>query len=222
MSPRISRFSVSGKADTQIASLLRRELLYSSQAPSVSLQHDLDANSFEPFHSMGETISSRLRQLLVKQMERYEDADEDVNMDEETKTKLGESSFAHRIKSDFILFAYDVVELQTDLRSSQLSSEPCAVSRPCHIHLILHIITDPQRRTDINRIHPVDSQGVQNIQSSTTGHYVLDEHETKARARIMVINNSHDRGNGGYVGLMNAVFAAQKRVGRRARSGKRD
>lgn len=30
----------------------------------------------------------------------------------------------------------------------------------------------------------------------------------------MVINNSHDRGNGGYVGLMNAVFAAQKRVSR--------
>jgi len=65
---------------------------------------------------------------------------------------------------------------------------------------------------DINRIHPVDTQGVQNLQSSTTGHYILDEHESKARARIMVINNSHDRGNGGYVGLMNSVFAAQKRV----------
>jgi hypothetical protein len=64
-----------------------RELLYSSQAPSVSLQHDLDANSFEPFHSMGETISSRLRQLLVKQMETHEE--DDVDMDEEAKTKLG-------------------------------------------------------------------------------------------------------------------------------------
>jgi hypothetical protein len=70
--------------------------------------------------------------------------------------------------------------------------------------------------TDINRIHPVDTQGVQNLQSSTTGHYILDEHESKARARIMVINNSHDRGNGGYVGLMNSVFAAQKRVGSNA------
>lgn len=66
-----------------------RELLYSSQAPSVSLQHDLDANSFEPFHSMGETISSRLRQLLVKQMETHEE--DDVDMDEEAKTKLGKS-----------------------------------------------------------------------------------------------------------------------------------
>ncbi|KAH8089259.1 TFIIH subunit Tfb4/p34 [Filobasidium floriforme] len=142
----------------------KSELLYSSQAPSVSLQHDLDANSFEPFHSMGETISSRLRQLLVKQMETHEE--DDVDMDEEAKTKLDGPAIV-----------------------------PALLRALCHI----------------NRIHPVDSQGVQNIQSSTTGHYVLDEHETKARARIMVINNSHDRGNGGYVGLMNAVFAAQKR-----------
>jgi hypothetical protein len=28
----------------------------------------------------------------------------------------------------------------------------------------------------------------------------------------MIINNSHENGSGGYVGLMNAVFAAQKRV----------
>ena len=38
---------------------------------------------------MGETISSRLRQLLVKQMETHEE--DDVDMDEEAKTKLGES-----------------------------------------------------------------------------------------------------------------------------------
>jgi hypothetical protein len=64
-----------------------RELLYSSQAPSVSLHHDLDANSFEPFHSMAETIGSRLHELLLKQFDGIET--EDIDMDSNTKTTQG-------------------------------------------------------------------------------------------------------------------------------------
>ncbi|KAJ9095731.1 hypothetical protein QFC20_006598 [Naganishia adeliensis] len=33
-----------------------------------------------------------------------------------------------------------------------------------------------------------------------------------ARARVLIVNNTPERGSGGYVGLMNSVFAAQKRV----------
>ena len=156
---------------------------------------------------MGETISSRLRQLLVQQMDTYE-ADEDVNMDEETKTKLGKLP-ERRLSRTKVPLKQDLVGSQTVRQSFLPCSEHCVVS---HLDEPKHDFRTDTISTDINRIHPVDSQGVQNIQSSTTGHYVLDEHETKARARIMVINNSHDRGNGGYVGLMNAVFAAQKRV----------
>ncbi|KAJ9098326.1 hypothetical protein QFC19_006450 [Naganishia cerealis] len=47
----------------------KSELLYSSQAPSVSLEHSLPGNAFEPFHSMSQTIKARLRDL-VKQQEK--------------------------------------------------------------------------------------------------------------------------------------------------------
>jgi hypothetical protein len=49
--------------------LLHRELLYSSQAPSVSLSHSLPPNAFEPFHAMSQTIKSRLRDLMRQQEE---------------------------------------------------------------------------------------------------------------------------------------------------------
>lgn len=66
--------------------------------------------------------------------------------------------------------------------------------------------------TDVNQINPASNQGeIQNLKSSVTGHF-LDDEVASARARIMIINNSRDKGRGGYVGLMNAVFAAQKRV----------
>jgi hypothetical protein len=55
----------------------RRELLYSSQAPSVSLHHPLPGNAFEPFHSMSQTIKARLREL-VKQQEADFTADQDA------------------------------------------------------------------------------------------------------------------------------------------------
>lgn len=44
-----------------------RELLYSSQAPSVSLEHSLPPNAFEPFHAMSQTIKSRLRDVMRQQ-----------------------------------------------------------------------------------------------------------------------------------------------------------
>lgn len=64
------------------------ELLYSSQAPSVSLQHDLDSNTFEPFHSMAKTIGSRLHELLVQQVASVET--EDVEMESDTKMTKGQ------------------------------------------------------------------------------------------------------------------------------------
>lgn len=138
----------------------KSELLYSSRAPAVSLHHDLSSNSFEPFHSMQETIRSRLTELMNEQME----------------------------------------DLRRQPETLEESSGPAIV--PALLRTLCHI----------NRIHPADSQGsVQNVQSSTTGHYVGDDADSTTRARIMIINNSHERGSGGYVGLMNAVFAAQKR-----------
>ena len=65
------------------------ELLYSSQAPSVSLQHDLDSNTFEPFHSMAKTIGSRLHELLVQQVASMQT--EDIEMDSDTKVTKGQS-----------------------------------------------------------------------------------------------------------------------------------
>jgi hypothetical protein len=55
---------------------LHRELLYSSQAPSVSLDHSLPPNAFEPFHAMSQTIKSRLRDLMRQQEEEMGGGDE--------------------------------------------------------------------------------------------------------------------------------------------------
>jgi hypothetical protein len=66
------------------------ELLYSSQAPSVSLQHDLDSNTFEPFHSMAKIIGSRLHELLVKQVAAMQT--EDIEMDSDSQVAKGQSS----------------------------------------------------------------------------------------------------------------------------------
>ena len=77
---------------------------------------------------MGETISSRLRQLLVQQMETYE-ADEDVNMDEETKTKLGKLP-ERRLSRTKVPLKQDLVGSQTVRQSFLPCSEHCVVSHP--------------------------------------------------------------------------------------------
>jgi hypothetical protein len=64
-----------------------RELLYSSQAPSVSLEHSLPANAFEPFHAMSRTIRSRLRELM-KQQEAELDGGMDVDGTEDKATSM--------------------------------------------------------------------------------------------------------------------------------------
>jgi hypothetical protein len=78
-------------------------------------------------------------------------------------------------------------------------------------------ISSPSLPPDINRLHPTGSDynqhAISNLQSSTTGHH-LDgvEDGSGFQARILILNNTPERGSGGYVGLMNGVFAAQKRV----------
>ncbi len=55
-------------------------------------------------------------------------------------------------------------------------------------------------------------------QSSTTGLYTVEDDSNSGggtggiKPRIMIVNNTAEGGTGGYVGLMNGVFAAQKRV----------
>jgi hypothetical protein len=73
------------------------------------------------------------------------------------------------------------------------------------------------RDVDINRLHPhgsgINEHAISNLQSSTTGHHLEELDDGSGfQARILVVNNTPERGSGGYVGLMNAVFAAQKRV----------
>jgi len=68
----------------------------------------------------------------------------------------------------------------------------------------------------INRLHPhgsgINQHAISNLQSSTTGHHLEDLDDGSGfQARILVVNNTPERGSGGYVGLMNGVFAAQKR-----------
>lgn len=82
--------------------------------------------------------------------------------------------------------------------------------------------------TDINRLHPSNQQhqhSISNLQSSTTGHHLADlgDEAGGIQARVLVVNVTPERSSGGYVGLMNGVFAAQKRVrgGRARQEGER-
>ncbi|KAJ9114771.1 hypothetical protein QFC22_005647 [Naganishia vaughanmartiniae] len=140
----------------------KSELLYSSQAPSVSLHHSLPGNAFEPFHSMSQTIKARLREL-VKQQEKVFMADEDA----------------------------------MEVDASGEDEKAIAMLK------------------DINRLHPAASTHNQlsNIQASATG-LILENPDAAGggvKARVLIVNNTAERGSGGYVGLMNSVFAAQKR-----------
>jgi hypothetical protein len=75
----------------------------------------------------------------------------------------------------------------------------------------------PSLEPDINRLHPTNSNPhnqLSNIQASATG-LILENPDTVnggVKARVLIVNNTPERGSGGYVGLMNSVFAAQKRV----------
>lgn len=69
----------------------------------------------------------------------------------------------------------------------------------------------------------VEGAGIANVRSSTTGHHATSSGDgmTGMETRIMIVSNTPGQGSeasgaggGGYVGLMNAVFAAQKRVSR--------
>jgi hypothetical protein len=68
---------------------------------------------------------------------------------------------------------------------------------------------------DINRLHPTHSSSgnLSNVQASATG-LILENTDASSsiKARVLIVNNTAERGSGGYVGLMNSVFAAQKRV----------
>ncbi|KAJ9096745.1 hypothetical protein QFC21_005015 [Naganishia friedmannii] len=154
----------------------KSELLYSSQAPSVSLQHSLPGNAFEPFHSMSQTIKARLREL-VKQQENGFAVDEDA-MDVDA---VGED----------------------DKAMTMLKDGPAIV--PALLRALCHI----------NRLHPIHSNShgqLSNIQASATG-LILENPDAAngVKARVLIVNNTPERGSGGYVGLMNSVFAAQKR-----------
>lgn len=79
----------------------------------------------------------------------------------------------------------------------------------------------PSSEPDINRLHPTNSNPhnqLSNIQASATGLILenpADAVNGGVKARVLIVNNTPERGSGGYVGLMNSVFAAQKRVSRR-------
>ncbi len=92
----------------------------------------------------------------------------------------------------------------------------CRVYQPSHGNLAT-LSTDILTQSDINRLHPIggdfNQHAISNLQSSTTGHHLEGvEDGSGFQARILVLNNTPERGSGGYVGLMNGVFAAQKRV----------
>lgn len=94
---------------------------------------------------------------------------------------------------------------------SPLSYEPSVVSP----ELPLEHHRSPSS-PDINRLHPIHSNPhgqLANVQASATGH-ILENADVASgiKARVLIVNNTPERGSGGYVGLMNSVFAAQKRV----------
>lgn len=105
-----------------------------------------------------------------------------------------------------------------DRRSFLLFSEHYAVS-PFHTQALptLPHTAPSHPHTDINRLHPTHTTAqLSNIQASATGHIIDPEAQgtSGVRARVLIVNNTPERGSGGYVGLMNSVFAAQKRVSR--------
>lgn len=160
-----------------------RELLYSSQAPSVSLEHTLPPNAFEPFHAMSRTIRSRLRELM-----KHQEAEMDAGMQVD-----GEEAM---MKGTLLLTAQAK-------QSSSITDGPAIV--PALLRALCHI----------NRLHPTShaNSALSNIQASATGVIVNpDADAAGVGARVLIVNNTPERGSGGYVGLMNSVFAAQKRV----------
>lgn len=119
--------------------------------------------------------------------------------------------FRSRIRAIFDSSSQAASNTDTSQKESWQSQGPAIV--PALLQALCHI----------NRLHPShqSSHSISNLQSSTTGHHLTDSSAEdggagsgpgELKARIMIVNNTPDRGSGGYVGLMNAVFAAQKKV----------